>query len=275
MSAACFNRRVDRYATVSHRPLRVSLASACLDTRVRLDLTQQQLADRAGVSRGYIAKVERGQANPSLDFVESLADALGLELDFLARPPVFMKDRRQRDVVHAHCSGYADRRFVAIAWLTAREIEVRHGRSHGWIDLLAFDPGSGTLLVIEIKTRLDDLGAIERQLGWYERSAWKAARELGWQPRRVATWLLLLSSDEVERAIRTNKIAIGSSFPRRAPEMLADLVAPEQMAAGTRGLALVDPRSRRRDWLIRPQVDGRRSPAAYRDYADAARITPR
>lgn len=255
--------------------LRISLGSACLDTRVRLDLTQQQIADRVGVSRGYIAKVERGQANPSLRFVESLADALGLELEVLARPPIFVKDRLQRDVVHAHCSGYVDRRLVASGRRTAREVEVRHGRSHGWIDLLAFDPESGTLLIIEIKTRLDDLGAIERQLGWYERSAWKVARELGWRPRRLATWLLLLSSDEVERAVRTNKVVIGSSFPRRAPDMLADLAAPEQMAAGSRGLALVDPTSRRRDWLIRTQIDGRRSPAAFRDYADAARIVPR
>ena len=80
---------------------------------------------------------------------------------------------RQRDAVHAPCSGYANRRFRAGGWETGREVEIVHGRSHGWIDLLAFDPRTGLLLIVEIKTRLDDLGLVERQLAWYERSAFE------------------------------------------------------------------------------------------------------
>lgn len=259
--------------TGNARPLRATFGSACRDTRVRLDLTQQQVADRAGVSRSYVAKVELGQANPPLDRVEAIANALGLELDL--RPPLFMKNRLQRDVVHAHCSGYIARRLVSAGWQMAREIEVRHGRSHGWIDLLAFDPRTGVLLIIEVKTRLDDLGAIERQLAWYERSGWAIARDLGWEPRRVASWLLLLCSEEVERAIRTNRRTLDLSFPRRAQEMLSDLDASNLTPAGARGLALVDPTSRRRAWLIRSRVDGRRSSAAFTDYADAARAAQR
>jgi hypothetical protein len=49
--------------------------------------------------------------------------------------------------------------------------------------------------------------------------------------------------------------------------MLAGVSDPERIPVG-RGLALVDPSSRRRDWLIRTSVDGRRSPASYRGYAD-------
>jgi hypothetical protein len=33
-------------------------------------------------------------------------------------------------------------------------------------------------------------------------------------------------------------------------------------------LAMIDPSSRRREWLIRTAVDGRRSAAPYADYAD-------
>ena len=32
------------------------------------------------------------------------------------------------------------------------EVEVVEGRAHGWVDLVAFDPRTGTLLVIEVKT---------------------------------------------------------------------------------------------------------------------------
>ena len=49
--------------------------------------------------------------------------------------------------------------------------------------MLAFDPATGILVVIEVKTRLDDLGAIERQMGWYERSAFGVARV--WTGRHV------------------------------------------------------------------------------------------
>jgi hypothetical protein len=37
----------------------------------------------------------------------------------------------------------------------------------------------------------------------------------------------------------------------------------------------VDPRSRRRQWLQRTRLDGRRTAARFRDYADAARALSR
>ncbi len=132
-----------------------------------------------------------------------------------------------------------------------------------WIDLLAFDPSTGSLVVIEIKTRVDDIGAVERQLGWYERSAPELARERGWAPRSVRGVLLVLASEEVERTLHANRDALGMAFPRRD-----DVLRPTDVAG--RGLALIDPRRRRGDWLMRSRLDGRRSVAPYSDYADAA-----
>jgi transcriptional regulator with XRE-family HTH domain len=60
-------------------PIRISFAQLCRDTRARLGLTQRQLADIVGVTRGYIAKIEHDQTNPSLDLVERIASALDLE----------------------------------------------------------------------------------------------------------------------------------------------------------------------------------------------------
>lgn len=251
-------------------PIRVTFARLCRDNRIRLRLSQRRFADSVGVSRGYIANIERGRANPSLDIVGRIAAALDLEVEFLVRAPVIIGDRRQHDLVHARCSGHADRRLRTAGWLTAREIEIVHGRSHGWIDLLAFDPSSGTLLVIEIKTRLDDIGAIERQLGWYERSAFDVAKRLGWRPRRVVTWLLVLASDEVEDTLRANRELMARAFPIRARAMSELLVGGDLPVRG-RGVALIDPVSKRRVWLMPSRVDGRRSPAPYSTYADAAR----
>lgn len=233
-------------------------------------MTQEQLADKVGVTRGYIANIERGAANPSLDQVERIAFALDLELDFFARPPLVMGPGRQHDLVHARCSSYVDRRLRTAGWQTAREVEVVHARSHGWIDLLAFDPSSGTLLIVEVKTWLDDIGAVERQLGWYERSAFGVASRQGWHPRRVAGWLLVLASEQVEAVIHQNRDLMARVFPVRAREMAAGLVPGEHLAS-RRGVALIDPASKRRAWLMRSRTDGRRTPPAYVDYADAAR----
>lgn len=250
--------------------LRTTFGRVCRYTRIRLRLTQHQVADAVGLSRAYIATIERLRANPSLDVVERVSRALGLEVELLIRAPTVVSGPRQRDLVHARCSGHIDRRLRTAGWLTAREVEVVLGRSHGWIDLLAFHPRARILLTIEVKTRLDDLGSVERQLGWYERSAPDLVRRLGWHPRRAASWLLVLCSEEVESSIRQNREVLGRAFPARAREMLAWLEREDSPEMG-RGIAMIDPASKRRDWLIRSRIDGRRSPSPYVDYADASR----
>jgi transcriptional regulator with XRE-family HTH domain len=235
-----------------------------------LDVTQQALADSVGVSRPYIAAIECGRANPSLDLVLRIADRLGIHLELVARQPLVIA-RPQHDLVHARCSGYVDRRLRRAGWDVRREVEVVHGRSHGWIDLLAFDPRTGVLLIIEIKTRIDDLGAIERQVGWYERSALGLARGFGWRPVRSAAWLIALASDEVDAACTANGGILGAAFQMRAADMTKVVGGQTTPGTWSRGLALIDPSSRRRDWLLRSRSDGRRSAAPYRDYAEAAR----
>jgi transcriptional regulator with XRE-family HTH domain len=43
-------------------------------------LTQQQLADRLGVSRSYVADLETGRSNRVIDLTFDMLRALGLEL---------------------------------------------------------------------------------------------------------------------------------------------------------------------------------------------------
>ena len=270
ISGPVFNTHVSRATVPPALSIWTSFARLLLDSRHRLGMSQATLSQLAHVSRGQIAKIELGHADPSLDTAERLALALGLEVSLVSRPPILL-EARQRDVVHAACSGYADRRLRAERWDTAREVEIIHGRSRGWIDLLAFDPRTGLLLVVEIKTRLDDIGVVERQLAWYERSAFDVAHRLGWPARRVGVWLLGLASAEVDAAIWANRTTLSLAFPVRAAEMATITTGGVWPKDHCRGLALIDPRSRRRDWLIRCRADGRRSVAPYVDYADAAR----
>ena len=56
------------------------------DIRQRKALTQQQLADRAGVNRVTIARIEGGKDEPFPTTVRKVADALGVEPEELLEP---------------------------------------------------------------------------------------------------------------------------------------------------------------------------------------------
>ena len=57
-----------------------NFAITLAEARRQLNLTQQQLATRLGVSQSYVAKLEGGEANPTLDKIGSLLAVLGLGL---------------------------------------------------------------------------------------------------------------------------------------------------------------------------------------------------
>lgn len=48
--------------------------------RKTLKVTQPQLAELAGVSVNTLYKIERGQANPTMETLDKIADILGMEL---------------------------------------------------------------------------------------------------------------------------------------------------------------------------------------------------
>ena len=251
--------------------VRVEFARWCRQTRIDLDISQAQLAAGTGVSRSHIAAIETGRANPSLATVDRIGQALGLEFGLTARPSLVIGEGRQRDVVHARCSAYVQRRLVGHGFEVAREVEVVDRSIHGRIDLLAFDPRTGVLLIIEVKTSIDDVGRVERQLGWYERVVSTTDVAAPWRVTTVRSWLLVLASMEADTAIAHHGELFQQAFPLRAPEMRHVLGGDGGRAAG-RAVALIDPRSRRNDWLIACRSDGRRSPLPYRDRAGAERL---
>ncbi len=57
-----------------------SFAITLAEARRQLNLTQQQLATRLGVSQSYVAKLEGGEANPTLERIGSLLAIIGLSL---------------------------------------------------------------------------------------------------------------------------------------------------------------------------------------------------
>lgn len=51
--------------------------------REKSGMTQQEIADKAGVSRAYYADVERGRYTPSLKLLSRLGNIMDIDLNFL------------------------------------------------------------------------------------------------------------------------------------------------------------------------------------------------
>jgi len=64
---------------------RTRFAQKLREARVARRISQEALADIAGLHRTYVGSVERGERNISIDSMERLAQALGLDVtDLLA-----------------------------------------------------------------------------------------------------------------------------------------------------------------------------------------------
>ena len=53
--------------------------------RERRQLSQEALAELAGMNRSFIGEIERGEATPTIVTLQKLADALGMKLSELIK----------------------------------------------------------------------------------------------------------------------------------------------------------------------------------------------
>lgn len=58
--------------------IRAAFGEHVRSKRIQLGLSQEELADKAGLDRTYVGGIERGRRNVSLLNIKKLADALGI-----------------------------------------------------------------------------------------------------------------------------------------------------------------------------------------------------
>lgn len=62
---------------------RLRIGQRIAELRKERGLTQTQLAERCGLQQAHIARIEAGKHSVGLDTLAQIADAMGMQVDFL------------------------------------------------------------------------------------------------------------------------------------------------------------------------------------------------
>lgn len=190
------------------------LGAAFRAVRIRRRWRQEDAAARAGVSRALISMIERGHVGRTpLDSLRRVATALEIRLDVVARWRGGDLDRlvnAHHSALHESVASY----FMGMrAWEHAPEVSFSIYGERGVIDVLAFHPASGSLLVIELKTAIVDindlLGTVDRK----RRLATQIAAGRGWQAEAVSTWVIVGRGRTNQRRLSAHRAVLRAAFP--------------------------------------------------------------
>jgi transcriptional regulator with XRE-family HTH domain len=216
-------------------PVRFGLAMRAL--RRRRAWTQEQLAERAGVSRCTVQRIERGGADACTGrVIRRIAIGLGARFEQRVLWQGEALDRLL-DADHATIVERVIRWLRSEGWEAVPEVTFAIRGERGSIDVLAFHPGTGTLLVIEVKSVVPDLQGL---LGGVDRKARVApavARERGWQVCTVGRLVVLPDDSTARRRVELHRATLDAALPARTAAVRAWVRHPGGEMAGILFLA--------------------------------------
>jgi transcriptional regulator with XRE-family HTH domain len=194
----------------------VAIGRLLRSIRVQLRLRQADVAGRARMSQQLVSVVELGALeHVSIPALRRLARAIGAEVVITVRWRGAEVDRL-RDEDHAQVVGRVVPLLEAAGWLTRTEVTYSEYGERGSIDVLAFHPPSGTLLVIEVKSEVVSVEETVRRLDQKTRLAARiAARQFGWTVRSTGRLLAVLDTRTARRRVARHDAVFGRAFPLR------------------------------------------------------------
>ena len=69
---------------INKEPQRQRIGQRIAEIRKAQGITQQELAERTGMQQGNIARIEAGKYSARFDTLQTIAEAMGLTVDFVA-----------------------------------------------------------------------------------------------------------------------------------------------------------------------------------------------
>lgn len=139
---------------------------------------------------------------------------------------------RLLDAGHATLVEEALRLLLASGWVTATEVSFNVAGERGSIDILAYHPASGSLLVIEVKSVVPDMQAMLHGLDRKARIARFLARGRGWQVSAVSRLLVLPGDRTTRRRIESHRTTFDVALPARTAAVRRWLRLPVGSLAG-------------------------------------------
>ena len=183
--------------------------------RIKRCWRQVEVATRARVHRSVVSAVERGHLEQvSIGTLLEIARALEIQVTFGTRWRAGELDRL--------ISGRHSRLHEAVAawfattlpdWILAPEVSFSIFGDRGIIDILAWHPGRRALLVIELKTDLADVNELIGSMDRRRRLAWDIAKDRGWEPLSVSTWVLVAGGRTNRARISAHRTLLRTAFP--------------------------------------------------------------
>lgn len=199
--------------------------------RRRLMWRQSDVARAAGCSQKAISLAEHGRL-PSLPLLRRILAALDASLVVEIRWRAGALDRLL-DEDHASLVAAVTHLLTAAGWEVRVEVTYSESGERGSIDILAFMPSEGILLVIEIKTDLAAVEATLRKIDEKVRLGPGIARKrFGWDVRSVG-WLLVMPEEStLRRRVDRHASLFARVFPARGSAIRRWLRKPTGAIAG-------------------------------------------
>jgi len=187
--------------------------------RHRRRLTQAQLGARARVSASVICRIERGHADRvALHTLVRVATSLDARIDLRLLWQGEGLDRLL-DARHARLVDLVLSILSSNDWEVATEVSFNIYGERGSIDILAFHPATGSLLVIEVKSVVPDMQSMLAGLDRKGRLARDIGRERGWRVSSVSKVLILPDDRTARRRVEEHAATFRTALPSRTIEV--------------------------------------------------------
>lgn len=170
--------------------------------RMRRGWRLEDLAHRSGLSITTMARGENGSF-ASLDTVRRHGAALDLRIEWV----VIGRGAdvaRTLDDEHSAIVEVVAARLRKLGFEVAAEASFSIYGERGRIDVLAYDPMTNTLYLVEVKTELSDLQALFGSIDVRERLAPRIVSDRGWAPARRISILAVADTAHNREIVRTH-----------------------------------------------------------------------
>jgi transcriptional regulator with XRE-family HTH domain len=195
--------------------MRTNLPRAVRALRLRQGLTQAALAERTGVSRELVSRLERSDfEGMTFRALSLIAEGLGGHLDVQLLWRGARLDRLL-DAAHAAIQEAVARQLIAWGWIVHAEVSFNHYGDRGRVDLLAYAPGVRMLMVVEVKSVIGDVQDTIGRLHVKSRLGSVIAREVGIGSVTAVVPTLVIGDSRAARRIVARHESLLNSFAGR------------------------------------------------------------